>query len=242
MRVSIPRIVVDPLTSKGFPQISKEAAISRLASFIEPGNVAILTGAGISVDSGIRAYRGPNGRYLNPNYHPIFFHELSDPTSKGHSFRQRYWARSYLGWPAVKEAKPSTSHFAIGALQYANIVHKLVTQNVDGLHEKASPRNWGKYQMQKRILELHGRLNVRLPNNSHTPVFINLSQTVSCARGHSQSRGAFQEQISALNPTWASYVDELALTESGPRTNPDGDVRIASGLITFLAFQLPTLP
>ncbi len=160
MRISIPRVVLDPVVSKGSPRISKEAAVSRLASFIESGNVAILTGAGISVDSGIRAYRGQNGLYLNPNYHPIFFHELVDTTSKGYSFRQRYWARSYLGWPAVKEAKPSTSHFAIGALQYANIVHKLITQNVDGLHEKASPSNWGADLKQKRILELHGRLSV----------------------------------------------------------------------------------
>ncbi|KAF8324705.1 DHS-like NAD/FAD-binding domain-containing protein [Cantharellus anzutake] len=215
MRVSIPTISLDPLVTKAFPQVSKTEAVSRLVSFIEPGNVAVLTGAGISVDSGIRAYRGQNGRYLNPNYHPIFFHELADPTPKGHRFRQRYWARSYLGWPAIKEAKPSTSHYAIGALQYSNLVHKLITQNVDGLHGKAIPITWGAYEKQRRILELHGRL-----------------RTVSCTRGHSQSRAVFQERISSLNPSWRKYVDELARTGSEPRTNPDGDVELRGRYFT----------
>lgn len=61
--------------------------IDRVASFIAAGNVTLLTGAGVSVDSGIKAYRGSDGRYLNPNYKPIFYHELVANTPAGFSFR-----------------------------------------------------------------------------------------------------------------------------------------------------------
>ena len=161
MRVSVPTINVNPL-AKALPFIPKELAISRISDFLSSGNssTAILTGAGVSVDSGIRAYRGRNGRYLNPNYRPIFYQELVDPTSKGHSFRQRYWARSYLGWPSVRVAQPNPTHFAIAALQHANVVPHLITQNVDGLHYKAAPSSWSMDEKKDKILELHGRLRV----------------------------------------------------------------------------------
>lgn len=69
MRVSVPTIpdaVLRAATQK--PSISPAVAVDRIARFFEPGNVAVLTGAGVSVDSGIRAYRGEKGSYLNPNY------------------------------------------------------------------------------------------------------------------------------------------------------------------------------
>lgn len=160
MRISIPSIVLDPL-AKVLPFLPREAAVDRLAQFISSGNVTVLTGAGVSVDSGIRAYRGRNGRYLNPNYHPIFYQELVDSSPKGHSFRQRYWARSYLGWPSVRLALPNPSHYALSALQYTNAVQNIITQNVDGLHMKATSKQWGSIEREKRILELHGRLRVR---------------------------------------------------------------------------------
>jgi NAD-dependent deacetylase sirtuin 4 len=159
MRISIPSISLDPL-AKVLPLLSREAAIDRIATFLSRGNVSVLTGAGVSVDSGIRAYRGRNGLYLNPNYHPILYHDLVDPTAKGHSFRQRYWARSYLGWPAVHAAQPNPTHFALSALQYANVVGRIITQNVDGLHMKATSKLWGSVEQESRILELHGRLRV----------------------------------------------------------------------------------
>lgn len=72
MRVSVPTIphVVTPLSSK---PISPAAAIERIANFLSPGNVTLLTGAGVSVDSGIRAYRGKDGRYMNPNYQCVIW-------------------------------------------------------------------------------------------------------------------------------------------------------------------------
>lgn len=159
MRISIPTIKLDPL-ARILPFLPREAAVERIADFLSRGNVTILTGAGVSVDSGIRAYRGENGRYLNPNYQPIFYQELVDPTAKGQSFRRKYWARSYLGWPAVRFVAPNPTHYSISALQYANVVGSVITQNVDGLHVKATSPVWGSIERDRRILELHGRLRV----------------------------------------------------------------------------------
>lgn len=89
MRVSIPTI---PHTAKPIPNVTLPEAIKRLTDFLRGGATTVLTGAGVSVDSGIKAYRGQDGRYMNPNFQPIFYHELIDETDKGHRFRQRYWS------------------------------------------------------------------------------------------------------------------------------------------------------
>lgn len=71
MRVSVPNIPEAILRAANAAQaraILPAEAVDRIASFLSPGNVAVVTGAGVSVDSGIRAYRGSKGRYLNPNY------------------------------------------------------------------------------------------------------------------------------------------------------------------------------
>ena len=73
--------------------------------------------------------------------------------------------RSFLGYPPVRDAKPNTSHFALAALQYTNHVSTLITQNVDGLHHKASSSVWSDNLLLERILELHGTLHVS-PINS----------------------------------------------------------------------------
>lgn len=67
----------------------------------------------------------------------------------------RIWAT-----PPVRNALPNTTHYALGALQYTNVVKKLITQNVDGLHHKALSDVWNPTTMQERILELHGSLHV----------------------------------------------------------------------------------
>ena len=69
MRVSVPGIPQAILDAKHSLSIKSIAeATERLVEFIGGANVALLTGAGVSVDSGIRAYRGEDGRYMNPNY------------------------------------------------------------------------------------------------------------------------------------------------------------------------------
>lgn len=82
MRISVPTIPTSIIsTATSSKTISPSAATERIAAFLAPGNVAVITGAGVSVDSGIRAYRGAKGRYLNPNYKcalPSSLVEMSD--------------------------------------------------------------------------------------------------------------------------------------------------------------------
>jgi len=74
MRVSVPTIPQTiAMAWSSVKQPSPSAAIERISEFLAPGNAAVLTGAGVSVDSGIRAYRGRDGRYMNPNYKSVFF-------------------------------------------------------------------------------------------------------------------------------------------------------------------------
>ena len=86
----------------------------------------VLTGAGVSVASGLADYRGENGTYtLNKSYRPIYYHEF---TSR-HEARQRYWARSFLGWPTLDSARPNSAHLAIGKLGQLGIVPSVITQS-----------------------------------------------------------------------------------------------------------------
>lgn len=101
----------------------------------------VLTGAGVSTDSGIPDYRGPGA----PVRTPMTFQEFVS----GPAAQQRYWARSYLGWSRMRRAEPNPSHHAIARLESAGRVPLLVTQNVDGLHEAAGSRS---------LCALHGRI------------------------------------------------------------------------------------
>ncbi|KIM90381.1 hypothetical protein PILCRDRAFT_812116 [Piloderma croceum F 1598] len=222
MRITVPHPILSPFPSSTAPS-SPSSAVNRIATFLRPGNVAVLTGAGVSVDSGIRAYRGKNGRYLNPNYKPILYHELMDEKEKGFSFRQRYWLRSYLGFPPLRDALPNTTHFALVALQYTSVVSQLITQNVDGLHLKALSHIWNPSRIQDRILELHGTLH-----------------KVRCKYGHVVDRQTFQNWLSTSNPRWKRFMDDVEQTGNKPRTNPDGDVALDG--VSYDDFVVPDCP
>jgi NAD-dependent SIR2 family protein deacetylase len=103
--------------------------------------VALLTGAGVSTDSGIPDYRSPGRPPRRPIQHQEFV--ASD------AWRRRYWARSVVGWPRFRSAAPSAVHQAIAALEARVELTALVTQNVDRLHQRAGSR---------RVIELHGAL------------------------------------------------------------------------------------
>ena len=107
-------------------------------------NLVVLSGAGISVGSGIPTYRDKAGNWKRSN--PIQHQDFMSRKSA----RQRYWLRSYSGWPAVASAVPSPSHRAIAELERRKIVKMVVTQNVDRLHQHAGSRN---------VIDLHGRLD-----------------------------------------------------------------------------------
>ena len=99
----------------------------------------MLTGAGLSTDSGIPDYRGPDSPPSNPMTIRQF---TSDPV-----FRQRYWARNHVGWRHMDETRPNAGHRAVAALEHHGVVNGVITQNVDLLHTKAGSRN---------VINLHG--------------------------------------------------------------------------------------
>ncbi|WNG80265.1 NAD-dependent protein deacetylase [Mycobacterium sp. ITM-2016-00316] len=101
--------------------------------------VAVLTGAGMSTDSGIPDYRGPDSPPSNPMTIGQF---RSDPV-----FRQRYWARNHLGWRHMDDTAPNAGHRALARMESAGVVSGLITQNVDLLHTKAGSR---------QVVNLHG--------------------------------------------------------------------------------------
>jgi NAD-dependent SIR2 family protein deacetylase len=100
-----------------------------------------LTGAGLSTDSGIPDYRGPDSPPRSPMTYATFV--------SGEAARRRYWARSHVGWQRMQRAGPNAGHRALADLEQSGAVTGLITQNVDGLHSTAGSR---------RVVDLHGRI------------------------------------------------------------------------------------
>jgi NAD-dependent SIR2 family protein deacetylase len=132
------------LNSKPDPLSPDWDKLKAVADLVENrGNLLVLTGAGCSTASGIPDYRDPNGRWKHTQ--PIRYQEFVGNDRA----RRRYWARSLIGWRRVEQALPNPAHWALAAMEREEVVHQLVTQNVDGLHQRAGHR---------RVLDLHGRL------------------------------------------------------------------------------------
>lgn len=114
------------------------------ALLAETGPWVVLTGAGISADSGIPTYRDAKGAWLGsqPIQHQEF---LSNPR-----LRRRYWYRSMNGWPDVRDSAPNANHYSIADFEALGKIELLITQNVDRLHQRAGSQN---------ALDLHGRLD-----------------------------------------------------------------------------------
>jgi NAD-dependent SIR2 family protein deacetylase len=117
--------------------------VAELGGWIAEGGVVVLSGAGLSTDSGIPDYRGPSGsaRRSTPMTYQTF---TRDPVA-----RRRYWARSHLGWRTIGGARPNDGHLAVARLQEQGLLGGIVTQNVDGLHQAAGAHD---------VVELHGNL------------------------------------------------------------------------------------
>lgn len=150
------------------------ALIAPLAQMLrERSPVVVLSGAGCSTESGIPAYRDTDGNWRGRA--PVQGQEFAaDPLA-----RRRYWSRSILGWPHFSRAAPNDAHHALAALEDHGFVSELITQNVDGLHQKAGSR---------AVTELHGTL-----------------ASVRCLQcGESSSRDAVQERLVADNPVYAA--------------------------------------
>ncbi|WP_396658075.1 Sir2 family NAD-dependent protein deacetylase [Microbacterium sp.] len=120
------------------------AAAARVQDAVEVlsgRRIAVLTGAGVSTDSGIPDYRGAGAPVRTPMTAQAF---LGDECA-----RRRYWVGSHLGWRAFSGARPNAGHEALAGMEAAGIATGIVTQNVDGLHLQAGSR---------RVVELHGAM------------------------------------------------------------------------------------
>ena len=133
--------------------------------------VFVLTGAGCSTASGIPDYRDERGEWKRRP--PVMYQAFCNDAA---TYR-RYWARSFAGWHRFITAEPNAAHHTLAAWERTGSVAQLVTQNVDGLHQRAGSR---------RVIDLHGRLDTVM--------------CLGCARR--TSRSDLQDRMRAQNPAW----------------------------------------
>jgi len=144
--------------------------IEPLAQLIKNNQpVTALTGAGISASSGLPVYRDANGSWIHsePIQGPKF--------RASEKVRQRYWCRSYFGWQSFSAALPNSAHKDLAALEKNNLVSTVITQNVDGLHQRAGSES---------TVALHG----------------NLSEVICLNCGHISQRADLQKRLRDNNP------------------------------------------
>jgi NAD-dependent SIR2 family protein deacetylase len=139
------------------------------------GGAVVLSGAGLSTESGIPDYRGPSG--LARRAEPMTYQAFTGSAEA----RQRYWARSHLGWRHIAGAEPNAGHHAVAELQRRGLLAGIITQNVDGLHQAAGAA---------AVTELHGSL-----------------YRVACLGcGQRTSRLDLDRRLRLANPSWAADV------------------------------------
>ncbi|XVQ08194.1 NAD-dependent protein deacetylase [Spirillospora sp. CA-255316] len=118
--------------------------LEMLADLVTDGDLVVLSGAGLSTESGIPDYRGETGRRRTAR--PMTYQAFVGSAAA----RRRYWARGHLGWRHIARAEPNAGHRAVAELQRRGLVAGIITQNVDGLHQAAGARD---------VIELHGGLD-----------------------------------------------------------------------------------
>eukprot|EP01080_Neovahlkampfia_damariscottae_P010003 gene10003-2322_t len=136
------RIFEDGIVPNPSKNISIED-LDKLKEFITSKKpITVISGAGLSTESGIPDYRSPNGSY-SKGHRPILFKEYISSEKN----RKRYWARNMIGYRLFKVVKPNEGHHAIKHLQDKNIIKNIITQNVDELHQTSGSKN---------VINLHG--------------------------------------------------------------------------------------
>lgn len=157
--------------------------VAGLATLLGEGGAVVLSGAGMSTDSGIPDYRGPSS--ARRRHAPMTWEAfVGDPVA-----RHRYWARSHVGWRQIRRARPNDGHRAVTALQRAGLLHGVITQNVDGLHQAGGARD---------VVELHGALD----------------RVVCLGCGAMVPRADVQTMLHALNPGFDA--EAAAATQINP--------------------------
>lgn len=153
---------------------SLDDPLAALADFLgHRRRLFVLTGAGISTASGIPDYRDLEGGWKRPP--PVTYQAFTADAKT----RARYWARSLVGWRRFGAARPNDAHVALARLEAEGRVEALLTQNVDGLHQRAGSRN---------VIDLHGRLDE--------------VRCLGCERRI--ARADFQRELERRNPDWAA--------------------------------------
>lgn len=143
-------------------------------------NVAVLSGAGVSTESGIPDYRSPESLAKGPR-RPIQGPEFV----RSELLRRRYWARAMAGWETFRLARPGPAHRALAMLEQAGTVAALITQNVDRLHHAAGSQ---------RVTELHGAL----------------ADVICLDCPAEEDRESVQSRMRALNPGWLDGPSPMA--------------------------------
>jgi NAD-dependent SIR2 family protein deacetylase len=156
------------------PGMSASASADALVGFVERHpRLFVLTGAGCSTDSGIPDYRDAAGEWKRVR--PVMFRDFVE----NERTRKRYWARSLVGFRRMRGARPNDAHRVLADLERRGRVARLVTQNVDGLHQAAGSRD---------VVDLHGRID-----------------TVRCLGcGRRTPREQLQAELAKRNPDFAT--------------------------------------
>jgi NAD-dependent SIR2 family protein deacetylase len=124
------------------PRAASPVEIDEAVAALAGRKIVVLTGAGMSTDSGIPDYRGEGA----PKRNPMTFDQFRD----SHDYRRRYWAGSHLGWKMFHAARPNAGHRVLAELEDAGVVSGVITQNVDGLHARAGTTH---------LVDLHGSMD-----------------------------------------------------------------------------------
>ena len=156
--------------------MTSEHRTDALAALVAGGAVVVLSGAGLSTESGIPDYRGPSGASLRRHTPMTYQTFVTDARA-----RRRYWARSHLGWQLLDRAEPNAGHLAVAALEDTGLVAGTITQNVDRLHQRAGSR---------RVIDLHGRLD----------------RVVCLGCGALVDRTDVRARLAAANASWSATV------------------------------------
>ncbi len=182
-------------------------SFDELVDLVAVGDVALLTGAGLSTESGIPDYRGPDGtRRVVPMQYGEFV--------ASSAARQRYWARSFVGWQRFARAAPNAGHQEVAALVARGAVKGVVTQNVDGLHQEAGASN---------VIELHGSLD----------------QVVCLTCGDRTSRASLHDRMAQANPGFAERVLSTVgdASQVTSQIRPDGDIVLDDAAVATFHLQ-----
>ena len=173
--------------------------VDALVELLRGRRVVVLTGAGCSTESGIPDYRGPGTARRARS--PMQYREFCGSTKA----RQRYWARSMHGWPRVSRAEPNDAHRALADLERRGAIVGVITQNVDGLHQRAGS---------SRVVDLHGSLS--------------RVRCLDC--GAFAERAQLQHRLRDVNPRWQSRRRDPA----GAKDAPDGDADLTANTSNFV--------